>query len=238
MHRVLVADSLNLFADAVCAALEGQYEFTSCTDGTQVPELVRIFQPDMLVLDMHMPGMDGLSILESIQDAGYKPVVLVMTRFFTEYIQETLERLRVEYVISKPCKLQCVVQRVNDLAAKYLSEKTQAGNEKEVAERILLNLGFRPSLIGYRCAVESVCLIVNDPELALTKQVYPAAAKLIGSSEAQVEHAIRLAIADAWKHHDEAVWAAYFPKGKDGLIRRPTNAVLLTRLAAGIRKRT
>ena len=238
MYRLLVADSTDIFADALCAALDGKFELTSCVDGTQVPELVRLFQPDILALDLHMPGMDGISILENIQDAGYKPLVLVTTRLFTDYIQESLVRLRVEYAISKPCKLQCVVQRIQDLADQYLSGKTDHQNEKEIAERSLLNLGFRPSLIGYRCAAEAIRLIVGDPELALTKQVYPAVAKLCGTSEAQVEHAIRLAIADAWKHHDDVVWASYFPKDKDGSIRRPTNAVLLTRLAASIRKRT
>lgn len=238
MRRLLVADSSDLFANTVCAALEDRFELTSCTQGTQVPELVRMFQPDILLLDLQMPEMDGLSILENIQDTGFNPIVLVTTRLFTDYIQNSLSHLHVAYAVTKPCKIQCIVQRIIDLSNQFLCSNEDCQSKIDQADRILLSLGFRPSLIGYRCATEAINLIAEDPELAITKQVYPSVAKLMGSTEAQVEHAIRLAIADAWKHRDETVWAAYFPKDKDGTVRRPTNAVLLTRLAAGIRRHT
>lgn len=237
MHRVLIADGSDIFADAVCAALEKHFEVTSCTDASQVLDLVRIFQPDIILLDLQMPGEDGLAIFENIRNIGSNAEVIVIARLLSDYVERTLIRLRTTYVLTSPCKICNAVYRLKDVAKQMLSENVRTPNLLERAERTLLALGFRPSLIGFRCTVEAIAMMAENPDMAVTKQVYPAVAQICGSSEIQVEHAIRLTIADAWKYHDDALWAGYFSKNKDGMVRRPTNAVLLTQLAACIRNR-
>ena len=237
MRRLLIADSSEAFVDNAAAALQDVYEIATCSDGTQVLNFMRVFVPDLLLLDMQLPGIDGLSVLESARAAGFCPIILATTRFINDYVQDALNRLQVHYVIMKPCIISCVKERLADMERRLLCGEEPAYDARAVVNNILLSLGFRTNLSGYRCTVEAILSLYNDPEQAISKGVYPSVVPICGTSAKQVEHAIRLAILDAWRHHDEPVWAAYFPKTKDGKVRRPTNAVFISRIAASIRQR-
>lgn len=235
MRRLLIADSSEIFIQALVSGFGNEYEILTCTDGQQVVECIRMFRPEILLLDMQMAGMDGLSILNSVRSDGYRPVILAMTRIITDYIQDSLVSLNVSYVMVKPCLVSAVVSRVRDMERLLLTKAEPVWDISAEVNSILIALGFRPNLAGYRCTVEAILAMIREPDLAISKGVYPTVVPICGTSVKQVEHAIRLAINDAWIHRDDAIWSNYFPKDRNGTIRRPTNSVFLSRMAAALR---
>lgn len=80
--RILIADDHPIFRDGLkrLLALEEGFEVVGeASDGEEVLELVRSTDPDILLLDLRMPGLDGLSVLQRLKYTGSKARVIVLT---------------------------------------------------------------------------------------------------------------------------------------------------------------
>ena len=80
--RIVVADDHPIFRDGLCKllALEEDFEVVAqASDGRQVLEILQQFEPDILLLDLKMPGLDGLATLQRLQVAKNKTRVIVLT---------------------------------------------------------------------------------------------------------------------------------------------------------------
>jgi DNA-binding NarL/FixJ family response regulator len=80
--RIVVADDHPIFRDGLCRllALEEDFEVVAqASDGRQVLEILQQLEPDILLLDLKMPGLDGLATLQRLQAARNKTRVIVLT---------------------------------------------------------------------------------------------------------------------------------------------------------------
>ena len=80
--RIVVADDHPIFRDGLCKllALEDDFQVVAqAQDGRQVLEVLQQHEPDILLLDLKMPGLDGLATLQRIQTARGKTRVIVLT---------------------------------------------------------------------------------------------------------------------------------------------------------------
>src|SRR5712672_3733101 len=80
--RIVVADDHPIFRDGLCRllALEEDFEVVAqAQDGRQVLDVLQQFEPDILLLDLKMPGLDGLATLQRLQAARNKTRVIVLT---------------------------------------------------------------------------------------------------------------------------------------------------------------
>ena len=80
--RIVVADDHPIFRDGLCRllALEDDFEVVAqAQDGRQVLDVLQQFEPDILLLDLKMPGLDGLATLQRLQIAKNKTRVIVLT---------------------------------------------------------------------------------------------------------------------------------------------------------------
>ena len=80
--RIVVADDHPIFRDGLCRllALEEDFEVVAqAQDGRQVLDVLQQFEPDILLLDLKMPGLDGLATLQRLQVAKNKTRVIVLT---------------------------------------------------------------------------------------------------------------------------------------------------------------
>ncbi len=230
MRKILIADNSEDFAAALGDALRGRFCVRICTTGTQALEQLRIYRPDVLVMDVMLPELDGISLLQAARDEDLMPNVLALTRSAASYITEALDRLEVSYIMMKPCKTDAVCARITDLAGQGKPRLVCRPDMRNTVSNLLISLRVPTKLRGYGCTREAVLYLMRDPEMSITKELYPAVAQICDGNAIQVERAIRGAIKAAWINQDDTVWPQYFQPCADGTIPRPSNAAFLTRL--------
>lgn len=235
--KLLIADSSEEFALALQDALLGPYHVRIARDGKEAEALLDSFRPDILVLDLVLPYLDGITLLQSAVSAGNCPRVLAMSVFFSDYMVDTMTELGVGYIMRKPCQVCAVAARVRDLRARIHPPRPVPSDPKNQAARILISMSFKAKWDGYLYLKEAIAFTIHQHNPSMTKELYPAIAALCDSRSDLVERSIRSAIESAWLHRDDRVWQQYFPAGPDGIISRPTNADFIARLTEVIRFR-
>ena len=231
VRKLLIAEGTEEFRLALADALKGMYYVRTCRDGQQALDLMRSFGPDIVILDMMLPRLDGITILEKSIAAGICPVVLATTSLVTEYLMDSAAGLGIGYVMRKPCDVGATVARLNDLNQRIRPQTVTRPEPRICVTNVLRSLGIPTKLKGYLYMREAILILAQDPEQTVTKELYPAVAARCGCASINVERAIRSAIESAWKKRDERVWQQYFPPAGDGACRRPTNAEFLNRIA-------
>lgn len=233
--KLLIADGNEEFRLALTQALQGVYYVRSCETGMEALEILRCYRPDILVLDLMLPELDGISLLQSAIAAGIRPMVLATTSFLNDYVLDCAEKIGVGYMMRKPCDIRATVARIADLSQRLQPAPVTQPDSRTTVTNLLLSLGVPTKLHGYAYLREAVLLMAKDPGQSITKELYPKVAALCGCDPKHVERSSRNAIASAWRCRDERVWQLYFPPGTDGTIPRPTNGTFISRLADSLR---
>ena len=237
LRTLLIADANEEFRMALAEQLSGAYAVRICADGKQALGLVYSLKPEVLVVDLMLPELDGISLLQQIAQAGLRPMVLATTRFANDYVVTAAERLGVGYVMVKPCDVRATAARIGDLT-EHLKPVTPATPDPQTAvTNMMLDLGIPTKLRGFAFLREAALETLRNPGQLMTKELYPKVAKICDGSAQQVERSIRSAIAAAWAHRDEQLWRMYFPPNGKGLLEKPTNSEIISCLAnrAGLR---
>lgn len=238
MQRLLIADTSEVFSKAIAGQLSGIYLVETCDNGKRALELIGSFEPDILLLDLQVPGEDGISILHALHMAGKGIPVIVMTRLLDDYICRQLEQLQVCYVLRKGCALSAVIARIRDVSFRLSDPEVSDWYLENEAERILLELSMNMGSGRFYFTSCAILLKYADPDGSVTKCIYPEVAKRFGGTATQVEKAIRDGIRAAWKNGDQALWQLYFPPGRDGRLECPSNEVFIARIAGALRQKT
>ncbi|MBQ9149216.1 MAG: response regulator [Oscillospiraceae bacterium] len=229
--RLLIADGSEDFRQALADVLNGAYILRLCWEGHETLELMRSFKPDILVLDLMLPGLDGITILQHAADAGMQPMVLATSRYVSDYVVDAINKLGVEYVMIKPCDARATVARISDLTQRLKKPLFSQPDPRAEVSNLLLALGVPTKLRGYAYLREAILELMRNPGQPVTKELYPTVGTLCCATAVQVERSIRSAIAAAWAKRDEHLWRMYFQPEPDGTMPRPTNAAFISRLA-------
>ncbi len=232
--KLLIADGNEEFRLALAEALQGTYYVRSCCTGREALSLLRSFGPDVLVLNLILPEMDGISLLENALACGIHPMVLATTRLTNDYIMESVTRLGVDYVMKRPCDIPSTVARVRDLSRHIAPPILSVPDPRAQVTNLLLSLGIPTKLKGYPLLREAILLMAKDPDQAITKELYPSVAAACGCNKDRVERGIRSIINAGWMRRDDRIWQQYFRPGPDGVIHRPSNGEFITRLAESL----
>lgn len=233
--KLLIAEGTEDLRVALMDSLRGAYQIRSCGEGKEALELLHSFRPDMVILDLMLPGLDGITILERTVASGITPMVLATTCYYNTYVLDAIGRLGVSYVMVKPCDIRAIVARLADLSQRLRQPVISRPDPKVRTSDLLFALGVPTKLKGYSYLREAVLLMAEDPDQSVTKELYPAVAAICGVDKNNVERSIRSAIEKAWKQRDDALWKLYFPVDSGGLLRRPTNSEFISRLADALR---
>lgn len=235
--KLLIADANEDFRLALSQALQGAYHVRSCQTGTEALAQIRSFRPDILVLDLMLPELDGITLLEEAAAGGTLPMVLVATSYVNGYVVEAAGRLGIGYIMRKPCDIKAVLSRVGDLSQHLQPPALTLPDPRSSVSNLLLALGIPTKLRGYTYLREAILIMAQDPNQSITKELYPKVAALCGCEPKHVERSSRSAIHNAWLQRDDRGWKLYFPPGPDGTVPRPTNGDFISRLAESLRLR-
>ena len=229
MRKLLIADCSEDYRTALAAALSGQYQVFCCRSGTEALNLLHQEQPDILVLDLMLPELDGLTLLERSSASGICPMVLAATPIFSDYVFSSAQRLGIEYLVRKPYAIEAIVTRIRDLSCRLKAPEPKTDPAAHVTT-LLLSLDISTKHNGFAYLRESILLMAKDPAQSVTKVLYPEVARICGCNKDNVERSIRTALDRAWEKRDTAQWQEFFPHAE----QRPSNAVFISRLAEAL----
>ena len=227
LQKVLIADNSRIFTDALSEMLQAKYQVMICADGKTAMECITSWKPDVLILNLMIPYVDGITLLQELE--YHPPVIMAITTHMTVYVEQAVSDLGIDYTMIAP-SVRTVARRLEDLLAHYTAPSEDNDIHAQILHHLHL-LNVPTHLDGYRQLCLALPLFLENPNQFLTKELYPEVAKRSGCKDGRsVEHSIRKAIYAAWKHRDNANWRKYFPLGPQGKIPCPSNKVFICRL--------
>ncbi len=181
-------------------------------DGEEAYELIKEKQPDVMLLDVFMPKIDGLGVLTKVKaDRTIKkaPSFIMVSAVATERITEDAFALGADYYIMKPFDSSTVITQIKrtgreyDAAAKgrvYEPDHTYELELEADVTNMIHEIGVPAHIKGYQYLRDAIIMSVMDMDMlnSITKVLYPAIAKKYDTTTSRVERAIRHAIEVAW----------------------------------------
>lgn len=226
----------------------------SACDGMEALEIIRTSHPDVVLLDIIMPRMDGLGVMEEIKKDNNilkKPSFIILTAMGQENVMEEALSLGAKYVLLKPFDYNTLIKKIRQVKSGTgvtgkrefinLDEKMQEQNEDYQLEIIVTNIiheiGVPAHIKGYQYLRDSIIMSVNDMDIlnSITKQLYPAIAKMHKTTSSRVERAIRHAIEVAWNRGKMDTINELFGYGIQAGKGKPTNSEFIAVIADKIR---
>jgi len=173
--RVLVVDN-NV---ELCKVLEDYFDTQldldvvgMAHDGEEAMSLIQSLEPDVVLLDITMPYLDGLGVMERLQTLGLKkrPKVVVITAFGTDNLLARLMSLGADYFMIKPFQLEILAQRLREFAATSkevvalegaaaLDTRTSAD---QTVLRLLHDMGVPPHYKGFSYLKDAVLMYTDE----------------------------------------------------------------------------
>jgi DNA-binding NtrC family response regulator len=131
--RVLVADDEKNLARILSRELARRgHEVGAVESGPDAVDRLREDPVDVLLLDINMPGMDGIEVLRHLQDVGDRPEVIMMTAYATVPTAIEAMKLGAYDYLTKPCKIEKL-----DLLIRKAAEKRGLARQNETLKRQL-----------------------------------------------------------------------------------------------------
>lgn len=205
---IMIADDNKEFCEILQDSLGRTEDFMVAGvayDGHQALRMIREREPDIVLLDIIMPHLDGIGVLERMGEVGLsrRPKVIVISTLGQEAMTQRSVQLGADYYILKPFDLNILQTRIRQLIngrPEESSTTTRHRNLDAEVTGIMHQIGVPAHVKGYQYLREAILLVVDDMGLlgAVTKELYPMIATRYDTTASRVERAIRHAIELAW----------------------------------------
>ncbi|WP_423230240.1 sporulation transcription factor Spo0A [Caloranaerobacter ferrireducens] len=187
-------------------------------DGLEALELIENKLPDVLILDIIMPHLDGLGVLEKLHtlELDKFPKIIVLSAVGQDKITQRAIALGADYYVVKPFNFDVFIKRIRqltgsipaivekrkqvDLKPSFINPVNNGKSLEAKITNIIHEIGVPAHIKGYLYLRDAIGMVVENVELlsAVTKQLYPSIAKKYNTTPSRVERAIRHAIEVAW----------------------------------------
>ena len=207
--KVFLADDNNFFINILKEFLSNQEDIEvigMAEDGRDAYEGITTLNPEVVIMDMVMPYLDGIEILEKFKsEKGKKrPIFIVLSGVRREEIIERAMNLGANYYITKPFDLAVLANRVRELYNENKKMDDSNGNKiykknaslQERVTNIMCLLGVPAHIKGYRYLRDAIIMVIENYDVldAVTRLLYPTIAQKHKTTPSRVERAIRHAI--------------------------------------------
>ncbi|MBE6806833.1 MAG: sporulation transcription factor Spo0A [Ruminococcaceae bacterium] len=238
--NVLLADNSDYFAIPCANVMKAHGLDVTLTekDGKAVLEAISDNPPDVLLMDLFLPRLDALGVLEGMKqlELPVRPQVMVMSGFDNPALEREIMSAGADYYFLKPFDAGAMSQRILTLCGEHTEPPTgrpvSRNLEMQVTE-IIHQIGVPAHIKGYQYLRDAILMAIEDGEIinAVTKRLYPAVAKRHGTTSSRVERAIRHAIEVAWDRGDVDTLTAYFGYTIHNERGKPTNSEFIAMIA-------
>ena len=196
-------------------------------NGEELYDIIKTKEPDVVLLDIIMPKVDGLTVMERVNaDKSMKkhPAFIVITAVGQEKITEDAFALGANYYILKPFDNDMVISRIKHV-------------RKSRSEKNFQEIGVPAHIKGYQYLRDAIIMSVGDMDMlnSITKILYPTIAKKHQTTPSRVERAIRHAIEVAWSRGKMDTIEELFGYTVSGGKGKPTNSEFIALIADRIR---
>lgn len=242
--KIIVGDGSEEFRSLIKDILSAQSGLTvveTAEDGVSLLDAVEQWKPDVVVMDVVLPGIDGISVLEEMNHrwGSAAPKVIFVSSFSNDHVISEASRLGARYFMLRPFKSETLVDRVQRCCADFEAKekevrtlKNDVGLETTVTS-IIHEIGVPAHIKGYQYLREAIVLAVNDMDVinSMTKVLYPMVAERYNTTPSRVERAIRHAIEVAWDRGDLDTLQKYFGYTVSIDKGKPTNSEFIAMIA-------
>ena len=260
--RVLIADDNQEFSRTLTTYINNQEDMevvAKAKDGEEAIEIISNLSPDIILLDVIMPHLDGIGVLERISTikTEKRPICIMLSAVGQDKITQRAIELGAQYYVVKPFDIELLIKRMRELKnykpgqnnnfitkeikQQYIDMPEGAKREKENLEALVTNIihevGVPAHIKGYQYLREAIMMVVNDIDVInqITKSLYPDIASKFKTTPSRVERAIRHAIEVAWGRGQSEVVESIFGYTISAAKGKPTNSEFIAMIADKLR---
>lgn len=196
---------------------------------------------DIIVMDIILPEIDGISILEKMKEQKIVKKVIILTSYKKEYTVNMASMYGVSYYMLKPFSMLALETRILEIGNQQsikIMNLTEDEREVHVAiSKLLHQLGIPSHIKGYNYIRESVFLFYKNSDTygGITKEIYPEVAIKYSTTASRVERAIRHAIEVSWTRGDYDLMEEIFGNSVAFERAKPTNSEFIATIADRLR---
>lgn len=260
---VLIADDNMDFATNLMECLENQEDMeviAVAKDGKEAIEMIKNTTPDIVLLDVIMPHVDGLGVLEELNKLKIekKPLCIMLSAVGQDKITQKAISLGAQYYVVKPFDIELLIKRIRelklykntqlrnnfvsrDIKPKYIEIDDRAEKDENHVEALVTNIihevGVPAHIKGYQYLRDAIIMVVNNIDILnqITKQLYPEIAEKYNTTPSRVERAIRHAIEVAWGRGQTDTVERIFGYTVSAVKGKPTNSEFIAMIADKLR---
>ena len=261
--KILIADDNMEFVSTLTTYFSSQEDVEivgTAKDGQEAFNKIITERPTVVLLDVIMPHLDGLGVLEKLVSSNINlPICIMLSAVGQDTVTAKAINLGAQYYILKPFKMDVLMKRIRELVAKpvekpvsqlvtytkdvkqnYVDIKKESSKE-EILEikvtNIIHEIGVPAHIKGYQYLRDGIIMVVNNIEVInqITKLLYPDLAKKYKTTPSRVERAIRHAIEVAWNRGQIETVESIFGYTINSNKGKPTNSEFIAMIADKLR---
>ena len=257
---VLIADDNQEFSMTLASYLENQEDMEVigiAKDGNEAIDMVKNISPDVAIVDVIMPHLDGIGVLEQVNELQLekKPIFIMLSAVGQDKITQKAIGLGAEYYVVKPFDIELLIKRIREMKEykpgtntnfitkeikqQYieLSSENSEDNLEALVTNIIHEVGVPAHIKGYQYLREAIIMVIEDIEVInqITKRLYPQIARKYKTTPSRVERAIRHAIEVAWGRGQTEVVENIFGYTISASKGKPTNSEFIAMIADKLR---
>lgn len=249
--KVLITEDRAEFARESASTFQ-EYGIEACycnKDGAELLEMIEAQSPDIVLLDLFMPRVDGIGVINAVMkdSKSKKPIFIMISSFDSPILEREAMNAGASYVVLRPFHLRDLCDRIMQLHGNATSASRklplsavrpqQLPNMEVQVTEILHQIGVPAHIKGYHYLRDSILMSVENPDIinAVTKQLYPSVAKRYQTTSSRVERAIRHAIEVAWDRGDVDILNSYFGYTIHNSRGKPTNSEFIAMISDKLR---
>ena len=259
---ILIADDNQEFSSTLASYLESQEDMEVIAiskDGNEAIDVITNTNPDVVILDVIMPHLDGIGVLERINSLQLekRPICIMLSAVGQDKITQRAIALGAEYYIVKPFDIELLIQRIRELKnyrptqnTKFITKEMKSqyidvptkdkdgeNNLEALVTNVIHEVGVPAHIKGYQYLREAIIMVIKDIEVInqITKTLYPQIAVKYNTTPSRVERAIRHAIEVAWGRGQQEVVESIFGYTISAAKGKPTNSEFIAMISDKLR---
>lgn len=237
--NLLIADDDLETCDILREFFQMQQGYLICGEahnGTETLNAIRILQPDVVIMDIVMPGKDGINVLEELCEfpPEKRPLIIITSAGGQEIVTKKAASLGANYFLMKPYSLDSLLKRIRMVTGRdeKLNEYENAQHFEEQITRIVLDLGVPPQVLGFRyIKIALAVLLAQNNPCSIGKTVYAKISTDCKTTPDCAERAIRQTIKRIYAIQTK-LFCDIMNYGNQSLNKCPSNNIFLTLTAA------